>query len=496
MTDSPQNKISTYLENIYYTKNETKNNDEDEFQRYFKLAEEGNHLGHEHGIGTIEDKKKAFQWYLKLAEGGDNNGQCNLGYCYENGIGIIKDEKKAFQWYLKSAEGGNNDGQFNLGYCYRNGIGTTKDEKKAFQCYLKSAEGGNNDGQFILGYCYQHGIGTTKDEKKAFQWYLKSAEGGSDNGQCNLGYCYLNGIGTLPDEKKAFQCYLKLAERGNGKGQNNIGYCYLNGIGTIKDEEKAFQWYLKSAEGGERSNKYVLPIFGITQDSMTKEYAIVLRYMKNGNLREFLNQNKSLSWIERIWLLNSFIRGLKVIHSKGFIHHDLHPGNLMITEASNYSKYKFIRLGDLGLCKLANETSSSGAYGVLPYIASEVFDKYQYTQASDIYSVGMIMWVISTGKRPFATRAYDPELVVDIFNGLRPKINKDTPQCYIELMEKCWHKDPFERPSVEEIYDITEKWIHRLTYDEKAEYSIMFLNAEQRMYDDECDEDLSSHSKA
>src|SRR6185436_17058612 len=151
---------------------------------------------------------------------------------------------------------------------------------------------------------------------------------------------------------------------------------------------------------------------------MTKEYAIVLRYMKNGNLRDFLKPNKSLPWIERLWLLNSFIRGLKVIHSKGLIHRDLHPGNLMITEVFNDSKSKFIRLGDLGLCRLANEISSTGEYGIITSIEPEVLHKYQYTQASDIYSVGIIMWIISTGKKPFANRAYNAELATDIFNGL------------------------------------------------------------------------------
>ncbi|RHZ66104.1 hypothetical protein Glove_309g154 [Diversispora epigaea] len=247
-------------------------------------------------------------------------------------------------------------------------------------------------------------------------------------------------------------------------------------------------------------DKYVLPILGITQDSMTKEYAIVLRHMKNGNLRNFLDQNKSLPWIERLWLLNSFIRGLKVIHSKGFIHRDIHPGNLMITEISDDSKYKFTRLGDLGLCRLANETSSSGAYGVLPYIAPEVLNKYQYSQASDIYSVGIIMWVILTGKRPFANRAYNAELAVDIFNGLRPKNNKDTPQCYIELMELCWHKDPSKRPSAETIYVISENWINDFLFDRKSANFLMFLNSEQKIHDLSEDEDLSSaettHSEA
>ncbi|RHZ83519.1 hypothetical protein Glove_91g62 [Diversispora epigaea] len=103
-------------------------------------------------------------------------------------------------------------------------------------------------------------------------------------------------------------------------------------------------------------------------------------------------------------------RGLKTIHSKGFIHRDLHPGNLMITEAHNDAK--FIRLGDLGFCRPVNEILSSGTYGVLPYIAPEVMNNNKYTQASDIYSVGIIMWVISTGKIPFEEELYDPKLAI------------------------------------------------------------------------------------
>ncbi|RHZ85425.1 hypothetical protein Glove_66g89 [Diversispora epigaea] len=239
----------------------------------------------------------------------------------------------------------------------------------------------------------------------------------------------------------------------------------------LKNSQEISSEFLKELTANfQCRDKYVLPILGITQDSMTKEYAIVLRYMKNGNLRDFLDQNKSLPWIERLWLFNSFIRGLKVIHR------------------------------DLGLCRLTNETSSSGAYGVLPYISPEVLNKYQYSQASDIYSVGIIMWVILTGKRPFANRAYNAELAADIFNGLRPKTNKDTPQCYVELMELCWHKDPFKRPSAETIYGISENWIKGFLYNRKSADFLMFLNAEQKIHDFSEDEDLSSaettHSEA
>ncbi|RHZ76555.1 hypothetical protein Glove_196g36 [Diversispora epigaea] len=507
------------------------------FQWYMKSAEGGNHTGQNNlgncylnGIGTIKDEEKALQWYLKSAEGGNNDGQLNLGYCYHNGIGTIKDEGKAYQWYLKSAKEGNHMAQNNLGYCYQYGIGITKDEEKAFQWFLKSAEGGEKFGQSSVEYFYRNEISYDKKNPSKLEHRFINCENLIQvNNTCSDyeliemqkwtsgNYDVDNIIQMTQSDENAHEWeiwrwidYSKL---------KNIEYLAEGGFGSIwKAEwidmpEEVFEFYksnqvaLKKLKNSQEisseflkeltanfqcRDKYVLPILGITQDSMTKEYAIVLRHMKNGNLRDFLEQNKSLPWIERLWLLNSFIRGLKVIHSKGFIHRDIHPGNLMITEIQNNSKYKFIRLGDLGLCRLANETSSSGAYGVLPYIAPEVLNKYQYSQASDIYSVGIIMWVISTGKRPFSNRAYDSELTADIFNGLRPKIDKSTPQCYIELMEKCWLKDPSERPSAETIYDTSEKWIEDLLYDEKSADSLMFLNAEQKMHDLSEDEDLSS----
>ncbi|RHZ69958.1 hypothetical protein Glove_276g13 [Diversispora epigaea] len=645
--------------------------EEKAFQWYLKSAEGGNHIGqislgycYLNGIGTIKDEEKAFQWYLKSAEGGNHMGQNNIGKCYQDGIGITKDERKAFQWYLKSAEGGNHMGQNNLGYCHQNGIGTIKDEGRAFQWYLKSAEGGEKFGKSSIEYFYRNEISYVKKNQNKLEhecincnnlnqlnntcsycklikipkWtsgnhdvdnIIKMTQSDENANECeiwrwidysklkNIEYLAEGGFGSIwkaewidmPEEvfdfyksnqvalKKLknsqeisseflkeltanFQCrdkyvlptlgitqdsmtkeyaiVLRYMKNGNlrdflnqnkslpwieriwllnsfirrlkvihSKGfihrdihpgnlmiteiHNNSKYKFIRlgdlGLCRLANETSSSGAYgvlpyiaPELTANFQCRDKYVLPTLGITQDSMTKEYAIVLRYMKNGNLRDFLNQNKSLPWIERIWLLNSFIRRLKVIHSKGFIHRDIHPGNLMITEIHNNSKYKFIRLGDLGLCRLANETSSSGAYGVLPYIAPEVLNEYQYSQASDIYSVGIIMWIISTGKRPFGNRAYNAELAVDIFNGLRLKTNKDTPQCYIELMEKCWHEDPSKRPSAEIIYYISEKWIDGLLYDKKTEDTLMFLNAEQKMHGLGEDEDLSSaettHSEA
>ncbi|RHZ86859.1 hypothetical protein Glove_43g14 [Diversispora epigaea] len=517
-----------YKDGIGTTKDEEK-----AFSWYLKSAEGGNHEGqrelgycYENGIGTIKDEEKAFQWYLKSAEGGNREGQNSLGECYYYGTGVREDKEKAFQWYLKSAEGGDHLGQFHLGYCYQTGIGTTKDEEKAFQWYLKSAEGGDSNGQIYLDYCYQNEIGISKIKNN--QNKLKHKCHNCENLNLQNNTCsncklikWTSGNDEIDkiiqmtqsdDDAKEWEIWRWI----NYNKFKNIEYLAEGGFGSIwkaewidmpeelfefyksnnvafkklKDSQKISSEFLKELKANfQCRDRYVLPILGITQDPKTKEYAMVLRYMKNGNLRDFLKQNKSLLWIERLKLLHSFIRGLETIHSKGLIHRDLHPGNLMITEAFNNSKFKFIRLGDLGLCRFANEISSSGAYGVLPYIAPETLNKYQYTQASDIYSVGIIMWVISTGKIPFAIRAYDSELAVDIFNGLRPKINRDTPQCYVELMEKCWHKDPTKRPNAEMILDTLGGWLNELLFN-YGTHSHMFLNADQRMQDE--DFELSS----
>ncbi|RGB30935.1 kinase-like domain-containing protein, partial [Rhizophagus diaphanus] len=90
-------------------------------------------------------------------------------------------------------------------------------------------------------------------------------------------------------------------------------------------------------------------------------------------------------------------------------------------------------------------------YGIIPYMAPEIFQGREYTKASDIYSFGMIMWELMTGRRLFWNRNHDTELINVIFDGLRPPIVTNAPNGYIELMKECWHSDPEQRPHATDI---------------------------------------------
>ena len=119
-------------------------------------------------------------------------------------------------------------------------------------------------------------------------------------------------------------------------------------------------------------------------------------------------------------------------------------------------------ISDLGFCGPADKSSNS-VYGNLPYIAPEAISRKETTFASDIYSIAMLMWEVSSGQPPFINFEHDCDLALKIINGMRPKAIPGTPLKYKQLMEQCWDADPKERPDIYHLLDEI-KGIQKLYY--------------------------------
>ncbi|RIB27884.1 kinase-like domain-containing protein [Gigaspora rosea] len=186
--------------------------------------------------------------------------------------------------------------------------------------------------------------------------------------------------------------------------------------------------------------------------SKTNNYIFVMSYMSHGSLNEYLSSDfENITWIMKGNILRSIVSGIKWIHENKIIHRDIHGGNILIKNKPYNFGYSFV--ADLGFSRPAKKDSkNSEIYGIMPYIAPEVFRKKQYSFSSNIYSLGMIMWELTSGRRPFCDRAYNVDLALSICDGSRPEITEDTPQCWAILMQKCWCSEPLERPSISEIY--------------------------------------------
>ncbi|RIA89503.1 kinase-like domain-containing protein [Glomus cerebriforme] len=213
----------------------------------------------------------------------------------------------------------------------------------------------------------------------------------------------------------------------------------------LENAENANQrWFEEAKSHLTISNKWseIVQCYGLTKDPSNGDYMLVMEKM-DVDLRKYLQQNHNqLTWKERIQNIHDIVRSISKIHKAKAIHRDLHSGNLLHSPRSNRW---FI--SDLGFCGPADKPSNS-IYGNLPYIAPEVIAGKQTTFKSDIYSIAMLMWEISSGQPPFNNYEHDYYLATNIINGIRPKVVPGTPLEYEGLMKQCWDADPLKRPDI------------------------------------------------
>ena len=98
-------------------------------------------------------------------------------------------------------------------------------------------------------------------------------------------------------------------------------------------------------------------------------------------------------------------------------------------------------MADFGLSKRIDESSNiqSKLFGIVPYVDPKRLNKEQGKDAlqklklSDVYSIGVLFWEISSGRHPFEDRHYDMHLALEIVQGLRETPVPGTPNDYIKL---------------------------------------------------------------
>ncbi|CAB4414000.1 unnamed protein product [Rhizophagus irregularis] len=201
----------------------------------------------------------------------------------------------------------------------------------------------------------------------------------------------------------------------------------------------------------------VIRLYGVTtsiRDNQRKEYSLVIEYAENGTLRKYLKENcQNLTWNNKIDLAFQLTYAVSCLHDEGIMHRDLHSNNVLVHQNT-------IKLADFGLSKRIEETSNSQSktFGLIPYADPKSFNRsttelYLLNKKSDVYSIGVLLWEISSCQPPFHGKPYDVGLAISILQGLRETPINDTPEEYIRIYTDCWNIEPDNRPTINQVVD-------------------------------------------
>lgn len=157
----------------------------------------------------------------------------------------------------------------------------------------------------------------------------------------------------------------------------------------------------------------ILKIFEYFEDR--SNYYIVMEYCQGGDLFDKVVQMKSFTEHQAAKILEQIFSGLSYLHNRGVIHRDIKPENIVIvdTEDPNELSIKIIDFDNATFFEVNQQIQ--GAYGTPLYMAPEVI-KGKYNEKCDMWSCGVIMYILLTGIPPFDA-ADDAELVKIIKKG-------------------------------------------------------------------------------
>lgn len=187
---------------------------------------------------------------------------------------------------------------------------------------------------------------------------------------------------------------------------------------------------------------------------------IVMEYIDGITLKEYISHKHIIPWKEAVHFTVQILQALQHAHEKGIVHRDMKPQNIMLLQDGS------IKVTDFGIARFFNNetrTMTDKAIGSVHYIAPEQARGDATDGKADIYSVGVMLYEMLTGKLPFEADTAVSVAIMQMQNDPKPlrEINENIPEGIEEITLKAMRKDPKQRyHSAKEMLDAIEIFRH------------------------------------
>jgi serine/threonine protein kinase len=213
------------------------------------------------------------------------------------------------------------------------------------------------------------------------------------------------------------------------------------------DEAKEFQQrFIREAQAaGILNHPAIVTVHDIGQDDASGVSFIAMEYVEGQNLKEVLNQGRTLSFEMIADIIAQVADALDFAHAKGIVHRDVKPANVILVDGNR------AKITDFGIAKIAsgaaNLTTTGQFLGTPNYMAPEQVKGAPVDGRTDIFALGICLYECLTRRKPFggdSLTSISYKIVHEPFPSLR-EINPQIPEGFEDVVAHCLAKDPAKR---------------------------------------------------
>lgn len=209
------------------------------------------------------------------------------------------------------------------------------------------------------------------------------------------------------------------------------------------DKEFVKRFYIESQAAASLSSTNIVSVYDVGEEENT--YYIVMEYVEGATLKEVIKENGILAWNVALNFSLQILSALECAHKNGIVHRDIKPQNIIVTDEG------ILKVTDFGIARAVNGDETKkidrDVLGSVHYISPEQAKGFMIDARSDLYSLGIVMYEMLTGKLP-----YDGNNAVSValmHLNSEPRSIKDwnisVPNELVRMVNKAMQRDVLNR---------------------------------------------------